>query len=647
MDAGPARDSQFPDGRPKFDLRNVAMGRVCFLILILFLTISGSALPAPSSGSIQEPITLPEILARTKTAAGGAAWNTIRTMRIRWDAEEGGLKGTDDETDDLVGMRYVDVWDFGVRAGAFGFNGKTIWSQDNSGMSQVEDATDTREGATNEAYRRSLAYWYPERWRAQMEFTGEQHDGELRFLVVRIKPEGGRPFELWFDKSTYLLARIVEMTATGPLKVFLSDYREIDNVKVAFQVRVQVSSGNQNIYRAQKVEFNTQVADSRFNIPAPPPPDFVFERDVSSVTLPMELINNHIYVDGWLNGQGPFKFLVDTGWGTSSMTPEVASRLRLVARGNQKTIGAGEGTADTKFTKVERLRFGSVELRNQSFGVTSAFDGKTRDAISNFGGLIGYELFKRFVVKLDFDRRMLTLIMPSRFSRPDRVTTIPFKLKNTIPLVQAEVDGFEGEFIIDSGFPGSVTLYSGFIDRNQLLTKFKPKFEAITGWGIGGPVRTGVTRSRSFRLGQETIRDLVMTLSLVKKGTMADPYLAGAIGSELLKRFTVTFDYSRREMHLERNASFEEREVFDRSGMYLNKGLAWIDVVEVVKGGPADQAGIRTADKIVLMDGKKASLWTMPQVRSRLRGRVGTRISLIIERDNSKRRVVLVLREQI
>lgn len=623
------------------------MGRVCFLVLMMTQILSGTALNAGSTISAQERLTLDEVLARTKTAAGGSAWDRVRTMRIRWEAEAGGLKGTVNDTNDLVSVRYADYWDYGVRSGAFGFNSKTIWSQDSSGLSQVVEGADTREGATNEAYRRSLAYWYPERWRARLEYKGQEQDGGQRFLILRITPERARPFELWFDSNNYLLARIVEMTATGPLKVFLSDYREIDKLKVAFHVRVQLSTGNENLYRVQKIEFNPRIADSRFNIPAPPPRDFHFSRNVSSVTLPMELINNHIYVTAWLNGQGPFRFLVDTGWGTSSITPDVAKRLGLLVRGAQKTIGAGEGTAETKFTRVTRMRFGGAELRNQSLGVTSAFDGKTRDAVDNFGGLLGYELFKRFVVKLDFERQRLTLILPSRFSRPRLGTTVPFKLSNTIPLVRAQVDGFEGEFIVDSGFPGSVILYQGFIEKNDLLTRFKSRFEAITGWGIGGPVRSGVTRARIFRLREETIRDLVVTLSLIKKGTMADPHLAGAIGSELLRRFTVTFDYGRREMHLERNSNYEEREVFDRSGMYLNKRPNWFDVVDVVKGGPADEAEIRPGDRIVSMDGKKASAWTVPEVRSRLRGPAGTRVDLILERGDSRRHVVLILKELV
>lgn len=623
------------------------MRRLCFLLLMMIHTISGSTAVTPSTIPVQERDVLQEVLARTKAAAGGAEWDRVRTMRIRWEAEEGGLKGTVDETDDLVAMRYVDTWDFGVRSGAFGFNGKIIWSQDSSGLSQVQEGSDAREGVTNEAYRRSLAYWYPERWPAKLEYKGDEQDGGSRFLLLKVTPDGGRPFELWFDSKTHLLARIVEMTATGPLKVFLSDYREIDNLRIAFHLRVQLSTGNENVYRAQKIEFNSPVADSRFNIPGPPPPDFLMRHNASFVRLPMQLINNHIYVNAWLNGQGPFRFLLDTGWGTSSITPEVANRLGLIVQGTQKTMGAGEGTAENKFTKVARMRFGAVELRNQSLLVTSAFDGKTRDAVDNFGGLIGYEIFKRFVVKLDFERKIVTLTLPSRFMKRGRATIIPFKLSNTIPLVPLEVDGFKGEFIVDSGFPGSVILYHSFIAKNDLLTKFKPKFEAITGWGIGGPVRTGVRRAPILRLGEESIHDLVVTLSLVKKGTLADPYLAGAIGSELLRRFTVTFDYGRREMHLERNSNYGKPEIFDRSGMYLNKQPNWFDVVDVVKGGPADEAGVETGDRIVSVEGKKASVLTVPEVRSRLKGPVMTRISLMLKRGNSKKRVVLVLKDLI
>ena len=237
---------------------------ICRLLFITAQILIVGVLLSPdrwSSTRAQERLTLQELLLRTKEAAGGDALDRVRAIRIRWDAQEGGLNGLVEETDDLAGMRYKDTSDFGVRSGAFGFNGNIVWSQDSSGLSHVEDGSDAREGTVNEAYRRSLVYWYPKRWPAKVEYKGEEQDGGLRFYVLRIVPEKGRPFELWFDPTTYLLSRIIEMTGAGPLKVFFTDYREIENLKVPFLVRVQISNGAENVYRAEEFKVNDYMGE--------------------------------------------------------------------------------------------------------------------------------------------------------------------------------------------------------------------------------------------------------------------------------------------------------------------------------------------------------------------------------------------------
>jgi predicted aspartyl protease len=569
-------------------------------------------------------------------------------MGIRWNAREGGLNGVIDEADDLVGVRYRDNSDFGVRSGSYGFNRKLVWAQDSSGLSHVEESSEAREGTINEAYRRSLVYWYPERWPAEVDYKGEKQDSGLSFHVLGITPEGGRPFELWFDETTYLLARIVENTGTGMLKVFLSEYREIEKLKVPFLVRVQLSNGAENVYRVEEFKVDPPLTETYFNVPPPPPPDFVLSGNASSVTVPFRLINNHIYISARVNGEGPYSFVVDTGWGTSSITPEVARSLGLQVRGSQKTMGAGEAVAEMGFTKVKKMQLGGLQLLNQSVVVTSSFDGKTRDAVKNFGGLFGYALFKRFVIRLDFGAGLMTLTLPAQFTHRGLRASVPFKLSKNIPLVRGEIDGVSGDFIVDSGFPGSVTFYGSFITKNNLVTRFHPRFETVTGWGVGGPVRAGVFRAQRFKLGEVSLNDLVVTTERVAtKGSHADPNLAGAIGGELLKRFNVTFDYSRQVMFLEKNRSYGRREIFDRSGMYLNKQSDWFEVIDVVAGGPADQAGIKTGDRIVSIDGKQASRLSAPEVKLKFKEPGRTRVSLIVKRNGSPRKVQLLLRDLV
>jgi carboxyl-terminal processing protease len=81
--------------------------------------------------------------------------------------------------------------------------------------------------------------------------------------------------------------------------------------------------------------------------------------------------------------------------------------------------------------------------------------------------------------------------------------------------------------------------------------------------------------------------------------------------------------------------------------MYLNKRSNWFEVMDVVEGGPADRARIRLADRIVSIDGRKASGWTLPDVRLKLRGPVNTRINMTVERAKSTHQVVVVLKDLV
>ena len=80
-------------------------------------------------------------------------------------------------------------------------------------------------------------------------------------------------------------------------------------------------------------------------------------------------------------------------------------------------------------------------------------------------------------------------------------------------------------------------------------------------------------------------------------GTLADPGYGGIVGSDVLRRFTATFDYPRSRLSLHPNAAFSEPFEFDLAGlfMFVDEGIR---VFSVVDGSPAAQAGIRPGDRI-------------------------------------------------
>lgn len=588
-----------------------------------------------------------EILVRAKQAAGGDAWDRIRTTHSLVKISTGGLTGTGESWEDVEHGRFVDRYALGPVTGAGGFDGKVVWSQDASKQVRVEGDAEAREAAANEGYRRSLAFWFPQRWPAQVELSGERDENSRHFFIMRITPQGGRPFDLWVDAATFLFDRTVEKAAIETRTTFLSEYRTVDGFKIAFAAR---STNGEERYdqfvNLEKIEFNLPVEAAQFAMPAPPPPDFAFARGAASTTVPFQLLNNHIYLEVKLDGKGPFRLLCDTG-GSNIVTPELAKAIGLKTEGTLQGRGVGEKSEDVGLTKVQGIEIGDVTLRNQVFAVFPLGQFSNAEGVG-VSGLVGYEVFKRFVVKVDYERSTLTLTLPSAFQDQGSGTIVPFIFKGHIPQVDGEIDGIAGKFDIDTGSRASLDLLAPFVEKNNLKARYAPKIEAVTGWGVGGASRSQITRARMLKLGGVTVESPVTELSLQKQGAFTDPYVAGNVGAGVLKRFNLTFDYTHQQIIFEKNANYAKPDVFDRAGMWTNQeGDAFV-VLDVVAEGPAERAGLKPGDKILAIDGKPPKELSLPAARVKFKNDApGTRIRLNVESGGQKREAVLVLRDLV
>lgn len=588
-----------------------------------------------------------EILAKVKAASGGAAWDAIRTARTKLTLSVGGLTGTVEALDNVTLGRYVDRFKIGPMSGAEGFDGTVAWSQDASGQSRAEEGGDGRLRAANESYRRAYGFWHPERWPAQIEDAGTQEEDGRKFLVVRITPKGGRPFDLWIDAATMLIDRTVEKMALDTRTTFVTDYRTVGGVKIAFAAR-STNGDTRYDQRAtiDTVDFNEPVEDAAFKLPAPPSPDFAFSGGKTSTTVPFELLNNHIYVEVKLNGKGPYRLMCDTG-GANIVTPELAKELGLKSEGAFQGRGVGEKSEDIGVTKVEKVEIGDATISNQVFMVFALGPFGAVEGVPQYG-LVGYEVFKRFVATVDYEKKLLTLTLPSTFDYHGTGTVVPFTFNEHIPQVEGSLDGFAGRFDIDTGARDSVSILAPFAEQHGLKEHYGATVAAVTGWGVGGPARGLVTRAKTLQLGTLEVSGPVVDLSQQKKGAFIDPYVAGNVGAGVLKRFNVTFDYGRQRLIFEANANNARPDTYDRAGMWINLGSEGFEVVDVVAGGPAEAAGLKVGDRITAIGGIPANQLSLPAVRERFRTEsVGTTIKLAVRRDGKESNWKLVLRDLV
>ena len=239
-------------------------------------------------------------------------------------------------------------------------------------------------------------------------------------------------------------------------------------------------------------------------------PQKVAER---SFELPFELVDNRVIVSAIVNGVGPIRLVLDTGADGGLLTNEVGARLHLAVTGEEEESGTGAATVRMGQTKVRELRLGEGVFRNQSMVLAPSDDFKNVFGAKSPDGVIGQPIFERYVIRIDYQRKVLTFTPPSQYVAPAEATAVRFDLPAQIPVVEAELDGVRGRFGVDTGARSSLLVYRPFAEEHKPREKYGAHVEGVTGWGIGGPIRSLLVRSKDFSLGGFDVKGSVVRLS--------------------------------------------------------------------------------------------------------------------------------------
>ena len=594
-------------------------------------------LAATSSAAFATQPDAVALLARFKEATGGAAWDAIRALHTSGTIETGGLSGTFDLWEEMGTGRGTGRFQLGPMSGAEGFDGEAPWSQDAKGEVTIQRGEEALEAARNEAYRTTLAWWYPERWPAALRRLADQREGERTFAVVEITPRGGRPFELWLDETSGLPDRAVEHGGLETITTRLGDWRMVETapsgspqpalVLLPFSARTSTGEAKYDqVVQATAVEVDPPLDADAFAPPRQRADDFALAGGSASISLPITLRNNHIYVEVALDGHRPVLMLFDSG-GFNLVTPQVARRLGLRSEGALQARGVGEGSEELAITRVGEVRLGGATLRDQVFYVLP-LQGLAEVEGVEVAGVLGFEVLQRFVVEVDYARRRLTLTLPEHFEPARAGTAVPFVFVGHMPAVAGALDGVEGRFTIDTGSRGAVAVHRPFVERHSLVERYHPDIEAVTGWGVGGAVRAKVVRAAMLTLGAVEVPLPVAELVTSEKGALTDRYLAGNVGGGVLRRFRVTFDYRRERLYLAPGGD-ATADVFDRAGLWLVEAGKELTVEDLIPGGPASAAGVLPGDRLLALDGVAVRKLGAAAVRARLRSDApGTHVRL-------------------
>jgi hypothetical protein len=395
--------------------------------------------------------------------------------------------------------------------------------------------------------------------------------------------------------------------------------------------------------------------------------------------ISFETNNNLIVIPILLNGK-KLSFILDSG-ASRTIIFGVGISDSLVLNDSKKILLRGLGSGEPIegiSSKGNIIKIKNILGINQTVYVIfgdkfdlSAKMGKT------IHGIIGYDILKNFITKIDYRKRQITFYKPSKFQIPNsKYKKFDITFHHKKPYIDAlikitDTSTHLAKLLIDTGNSDALWLFED--KRNGLIIQNK-FFKDHIGEGLSGSIDGKRSKIKSFNIGPYTFNNPTTAFldSTATSYARAYDQRNGSIGSRVLNRFTIILDYPNQKIYLKKTKSFDKEFKYNRAGIelsYIGKTLIRRDyfssqtiignqqvnetnsvrfiidyqyefkpvfgIHKIRPGSPADIAGLKVNDIINKINGKPAYEYKLKDIVNLFYGAEGSTIKLLVERRNA------------
>jgi hypothetical protein len=394
------------------------------------------------------------------------------------------------------------------------------------------------------------------------------------------------------------------------------------------------------------------------------------------VVIPFQLINNLVIIPVQVNGV-KLNFLLDTGVDETilfSLDDQNDVKLNNVEKILLKGLGGNEAVEGLK-SSHNKINFSGYSDSDHDIYIVLDQNFNFSASIGiPVNGIIGYQFFKNHLVEINYDRKKLIVHkenakirnkISTQFSHED--ITIendkPYILSN----ITIEENPIFAKLLIDSGNTDAVWLFQ---DRSDSLKVPEKSFDDFLGRGLSGDILGKRGRISEFKLdGFLFIDPLVAfpdfgtttSLSMVENRV-------GSVGGEILKRFSVIFDYKNSKIYLKKGTRYSQPFNYNMSGIEVqHEGMSWVQervelesvkkitvyesdarpdsfaykfklkpifaISNIRKDSPAELCGLKKGDILVSINGAECSRISLQEINYILKSEEGKNIEIEVERN--------------
>ncbi len=401
----------------------------------------------------------------------------------------------------------------------------------------------------------------------------------------------------------------------------------------------------------------------------------------NKVVIPFKLINNLIFIPVTINGE-ELTFLLDTGVEqTILFSLDDKDEVKLFDLEKLKLKGLGSKDAIDSYkssrNKVEIKDF--VDYNHEIYIVLDQEFNFSSQVGIPVNGIIGYNFFRSNIVEINYDRKKITVYSHNHKKIGDRLQkkfikepiTIEDKKPYCISNIKMGEQTIPSKLLVDIGNSDAVWVFLNRTDKIKLPQK---NIQDYLGRGFSGNVYGKRARISSFEFGKKTFDFPLITFpdSTSLKSVNLVPDRIGSVGSEIISRFTIVFDYLNNALYTKPNSQINMPFHFNMSGIEVeHAGLEWVKetveekqnqgikvytdaseenlqnslkihfelkpifkIASVRVGSEAEIAGLKVGDRILKINHQIAHGFTIEMINELLKSEEGKSIEMEVERDN-------------
>ena len=399
--------------------------------------------------------------------------------------------------------------------------------------------------------------------------------------------------------------------------------------------------------------------------------------NTKKAVIPFQFINNLIFIPINVNG-AELTFLLDTGVSETILFSLENKELKLSNVEKIKFSGLG-GSLSIDGLKSER-NLGKIgnEIVNTSMSLYIIIDEEFNISPHvgiPVNGVIGYHFFKNHPIYIDYISKKITVYENSDLlqKKTRRFEEFPITVEKDKPYLYAGVEMTnekkDSKLLIDLGNSDAIWLFPTLI-KNFVYNR--PNIDDFLGRGFNGDIYGKRSRIHNFYLGSFKFEKPLTAMPdefSIQHVKLVESR-KGSLGGEIMRRFTVVFDYPNQKLYLRKNRYFDDPFHFNMSGLdFKQDGLEWqedklkietqksimvatevykdsfqykfslkpiFSIAGVRKDSPAYKAGLQKDDRILSINGNQTSDMTLEKIVELMKSNEGRNITMLIQRKNQK-----------